>query len=104
MSSLPPIPATPRRPHTHRGLPSDRPPAVYEPTDTVQHTPAGFEVTMLAEDGRSRTFKLKTLPLPGWHQAVAIAFARITGPQGNLRTTGSATTSFWAFKRFLMGL
>lgn len=43
---------------------------------------------MLAEDGRRRTFKLKTLPLPGWHKALAKAFAHITGPQGNLRTIG----------------
>lgn len=88
MTSLPPTPATPRRPHTHRGLPSDRPTTIYAPTDPVQHTPAGFEVTMLAEDGRRRTFKLKTLPLPGWHKALAKAFAHITGPQGNLRTIG----------------
>lgn len=59
---------------------------------------------MIGEDGRRRTFKLKTLPLPGWHPALAAAFARCTGPHGNLRTTGSAATRFWSFKRFLMCL
>jgi hypothetical protein len=94
----------PRRARTGRGRAADRPDGIYEPSELVHETPTGFEVTVIGEDDRRRTFKFKTLPLPGWHQQLAQAFARCTGPQGKLRTTASASTTFWSFRRLLTTL
>jgi hypothetical protein len=85
-------------------VPADRPDGVYEPLELVQRTATGFEVTVIAEDGRRRTFRLKTLPLPGWHQPLAEAFARCTGPHGTLRTTCSAAATFFSCGTFLRTL
>jgi len=94
----------PRRPRTGRGRAADRPEGLYEPDELVNETPTGFEVTVFGEDDRHRTFKFKTLPLPGWHQQLAQAFARCTGPQGKLRTISSAATTFWSFRRLMATL
>ena len=94
----------PRRARIGRGRAADRPDGIYEPTELVQNTPTGFEVIVMGEDDRRRTFKFKTLPLPGWHQPLAQAFARCTGPQGKLRTISSAATTFWSFRRLMTTL
>ena len=94
----------PRRPRTVRGRAAERPDGIYEPSELVQETSTGFEVTVIGEDDRRRTFKFKTLPLPGWHQQLAQAFARCTGPHGTLRTTASARTTFWSFRRLMATL
>jgi hypothetical protein len=91
-------------PVTRRGRPADRPEGVYEPPGRVQPTGSGLEVTVVGENGRRRTFKLKTFPLPGWHQPLADAFARCTGASGTLRTPDSAAGVFWCWRRFLVAL
>jgi hypothetical protein len=70
----------------------------------VQPTGSGLEVAVVGENGRRRTFKLKTFPLPGWHQPLADAFARCTGASGTLRTPESAAGVFWCWHRFLVAL
>jgi hypothetical protein len=104
MSSPQPSQATAQRPHTGRGVPADRPDGVYEPPKLVQRTATGLQVTVVAEDGRRRTFRFKTLPLPGWHQPLAEAFARCTGPHGTLRTTCSAASTLFRCRSFLQTL
>jgi hypothetical protein len=94
----------PRRPRTGRGRAADRPEGLYEPNELVNETPTGFEVTVFGEDDRHRTFNFKTLPLPAWHQQLANAFARCTGPQGKLRTISSAATTYWSFRRLMATL
>src|SRR5712675_2185113 len=96
--------ATRQRPLTRRGRPADLPDGVYEAPERVQSTGAGLEVTVVGEDGRRRTFALKTFPLPGWHQPLAEALARCTGASGTLRTPESAAGVFWSCRRFLVAL
>jgi len=59
------------------------------------------------EDGRSKDFDISTLPLPGWHAALAVAFAERVGPSGTIRTVASAQ-NVWStlvrFMRFLAAL
>ena len=43
-------------------------------------------VVFHGDDDRRRIFDVSRLPLPGWHQALAAAFAERTGPGGGLRT------------------
>jgi hypothetical protein len=96
--------ATRQRPRTRTGRPADLPDGVYEPPERVQSTGTGLAVTVVGENGRRRTFALKTFPLLGWHQPLAEAFARCTGSAGTLRTTDSAAGVFWSCRRFLVAL
>jgi len=62
---------------------------------------SALEVVFVGEDGRSKVFSLAGLPMPGWHQAVAGAFATRTGPGGALRTRASAQSSWSVVLRLL---
>src|ERR1700682_6415577 len=93
-----------QRAATRRGLPSPRPDGGYEPPPLVTETPAGVEVAVIGEDARRRTFTTHDLPLPLWHQQLAHAFARCTGPHGTLRTPGSAAHVWFALRVFLNSL
>ncbi len=66
-----------------------------------------MEVRFAGEDGRTATFSVAGLPLPGWHADLADALAWLTGPTGGLRTLASAE-NVWRvlvrLVRFLDGL
>lgn len=64
----------------------------------------GFVVQFLGEDERAATFDISTLPLPGWHGALAEAWARRVGPSGELRTHSSATGAWNRLKHFMVHL
>lgn len=89
---------------THRGQSTQRPDGVYAPKSQVEQTIRGLTVTVIGEDRRSRTFKLHFFPLPLWHQPLAEAFARCTGPHGTRRTVASAGHLFFKLKKFLVTL
>ncbi|MEY2231623.1 hypothetical protein [Streptomyces sp. BF23-19] len=62
-------------------------------------------VVRFHDDDRQKVFDFSTLPLPGWHEPLAAAFAARTGPVGGLRTLASATYSCWnVLRRFLIFL
>ncbi|MET8759902.1 hypothetical protein [Lentzea sp. NPDC004782] len=60
----------------------------------------GLVVEFLGEDGRSGTFLIGELPLPGWHAVLAAVFAALVGPAGTRRTLASATTAWGTLGRF----
>lgn len=87
---------------TRRGRPARLPEEAYQPSTM----PAGdlaedLAVVFRGEDGREAMFRVDTLPLPGWHEPVAAAWARRIGPAGGLRTLNSARTSWRELGRFL---
>jgi hypothetical protein len=94
---------------TWPGRPAARPTGAYDPAPPVHDGPAAgaVEVHFTGEDGRTDTFSFAALPLPGWHADLAVAFARLTGPTGGLRTLAGTRTA-WAvlarLVRFLDGL
>lgn len=53
------------------------------------------------DDGRRSAFRFAGLPLPGWHEPTATAFAARTGPGGGLRTLASARSVWDITARFL---
>lgn len=61
-------------------------------------------MNFLGEDGRSGVFRLGTLPLPGWHEAAAAAFAARTGPAGTRRTLASARGGWQVLGHLLRSL
>jgi hypothetical protein len=56
-------------------------------------------VAFSGDDGRHRVFDLSGLPLPGWHEALAGAFAERTGPGGGLRTLSAALAGWGSLGR-----
>ena len=68
------------------------PGADYERIDPVSEQPGGIVVVFHGDDDRRRIFEFSRLPLPGWHEALAAAFAERTGPDGGLRTAAAAVT------------
>jgi hypothetical protein len=68
-----------------------------EPTDDAPST----EVAFHGEDGRRKDFDISTLPLPGWHPALAAAFAERVGPTGTIRTVASAQSQWSTLLRFM---
>lgn len=92
---------------THAGRPAPVPEQVYDAPPEVAGSSNGRVVEFLGEDGRSRSFPVGGLPLPGWHAPVAAAFATVVGPAGTRRTLASATTAWGTvgrFVRFLAGV
>ncbi len=53
------------------------------------------------EDRRQHRFEVGSLPLPGWHEPLASAWAARTGPTGGLRTLASSQGAWGALKRFM---
>jgi hypothetical protein len=94
----------PRQVRTRRGRAAERPAGIYEPSELVQQTATGLEVTVVGENRRRRTFAFKTFPMPSWHRPLAEAFARCTGAGGTLRTPESAASVFWGARRFFVEL
>jgi hypothetical protein len=92
---------------THPGRPAALPTGLYATTGNtpVNTTPLG-EVTELVvaftgEDGRNTLFDVGALPLPGWHESLAAAWAARIGPAGGLRTMSSADGSWGAVRRLM---
>ena len=73
----------------------------YEPPAAVRHEHTGFSVEFHGEDGRHGTFHTDELPLPGWHEPLAAAWAIRTGPSGRLRTLASARGGWGVVGRLL---
>nr|WSX50719.1 hypothetical protein OG409_18275 [Streptomyces sp. NBC_00974] len=84
-------------------LPGD----TYEPPPVVRQAEGGLVVEFIGDDGRRKCFDIGRLPVAGWHEFLAEAFALRTGPSGGLRTLASALNC-WKFIRqwtyFLQGL
>jgi hypothetical protein len=79
-------------------LPSDG----YERPRPVGERPGGGIVVVFhGDDDRRRIFEFSRLPLPGWHEALAAAFAERTGPGGGLRTAAAAGTGWEALGRLV---
>jgi len=104
-----PVPAAPstapgqRATATWPGRSTARPAGAYDPAAAVRDVAAaeGAAVDFAGEDGRTRTFRFATLPLPGWHDDLAAAFARLTGPTGGRRTLAAAEDAWQALGRLL---
>src|SRR4029453_7062734 len=77
------------RGNTHRGFPATLPDGLYEPSinpGTAERSgPAGLIVNFRGEDVREHAFDISVLPLPGWHEALAEAWAKRIGLEGWLR-------------------
>ena len=73
----------------------------YERAEPVTASAGRTTVAFHGDDGRRMTFDLSGLPLPGWHEALAGAFAERTGPGGGLRTLSAATTGWGALGRLV---
>ncbi|MFB7287779.1 hypothetical protein [Actinacidiphila glaucinigra] len=58
-------------------------------------------VSFHGDDGRHAVFDVSRLPLPGWHRALAAAFAARTGPAGGLRTRAAASTGWGSLVRLM---
>ncbi len=58
-------------------------------------------VAFHGEDRRRGDFDISTLPLPGWHSALAVAFAERVGPSGAIRTVASARNVWFTLVRFM---
>jgi hypothetical protein len=93
------------RGNTHRGRPTTLPDGLYEPSiDPVMADrwgPARLLVNFRGEDGREHAFDVSALPLPGWHEALAEAWAKRIGPEGSLRTLASALGTWYVLARFM---
>lgn len=84
---------------TRAGRPATLPDSIYEPPrpDQTQALVVAFH----GEDGRRKDYLVSTLPLPGWHPALAQALAERIGPQGPRRTHASAKNSWSPLVRFM---
>lgn len=87
---------------THPGRPAALPAGTYSLRDIRAPGHAGgLVVGFQGEDGRSYGFDIGSVPLPGWHQALAGAWASRIGPAGGLRTLASAQGSWGALGRLM---
>jgi hypothetical protein len=89
------------RGRTGTGRPARLPAGAYEPPPAVHGLAHGLVVDFTGEDGRTRRFQVASLPLPGWHPALAASWAVRTGPTGSLRTRASATNSWSRLGRLI---
>lgn len=89
---------------TRRGVSATLPDGKYLPAHAPTGDAPSTVVTFHGEDGRGKDFDISTLPLPGWHPALAAAWGERVGPSGAIRTVASAQ-SVWSmllrFMRFL---
>jgi hypothetical protein len=92
---------------TRAGRPAALPDGDYEPPLAVTAGAPGLVVAFHGEDGRRKDYLVSSLPLPGWHPALAQALTERIGPGGSRRTHQSALT-LWStlvrFMRFLAAL
>ncbi len=90
---------------TRRGRPAPLPAEAYQTAGSAQHAVqvrgGGSVVLFQGEDDRTAVFSFASLPLPGWHAALAVGLARRTGPGGGLRTLASAHNTWAVLKRLL---
>lgn len=82
---------------TGTGKPTRIPAGQYTPRPAV----TGLVVEFYGEDGRSSTFDVSALPLPGWHESLAASWAARVGPAGALRTRASAEAAWGALARMI---
>lgn len=82
---------------TRLGQPSALPLGPYTPRPQLTETVVDF----VGEDGRSRSFDVSLLPLPGWHESLAASWAARVGPSGSLRTRASATSAWGSLIRLI---
>ena len=85
-----------RRGSTGTGRPAVLPVASYEPPTAIERGQVGLIVGFHGEDGRQGTFRVGELPLPGWHEPLAAAWAIRIGPGGRLRTLASVRAGAWS--------
>jgi len=85
------------RGNTRKGVASPMPNGRYERQPIISRGQIHFR----GDDGRSKTYDVSSLPLPGWHSALAVAVAGRIGPTGALRTLASAD-GFWGALRRVM--
>lgn len=97
-----------RRGTTHKGKHAALPDGAYDPASSPRLAERvgerGLSVRFCGEDGRTATYDIGALPLPGWHEPLAAAWAKRIGPDGSVRTETTARnlfTSLTAFVRFL---
>lgn len=90
---------------THNGRRADVPEGQYDPAlnpKTVERSGRNrLIIHFQGEDGRATTFDVGTLPLPGWHRAVADSWALRIGGQGSLRTLASVSGPWLTLTRFI---
>lgn len=82
---------------TGSGRPTKLPQGKYVPQSMVVEDVVRF----VGDDGRSRSFDVGSLPLPGWHAALAASWETRIGPTGSLRTLSSANTSWGSLSRLV---
>lgn len=90
-----------RRGSTRIGRPAVMPTGPYEPPAAVDREHEGLSVGFHGEDGRRGTFRVSELPLPGWHEPLAAAWAVHIGPTGRLRTLASVRHAWGVVGRLL---
>lgn len=86
---------------TRRGVSATLPDGEYLPARAATGDAPSTVVTFHGEDGRSKDFDISTLPLPGWHPALAAAFTERVGPSGTIRTVASAQIQWSTLVRFM---
>lgn len=87
---------------TRYGRPTAQPTGDYEPPPAVQRQAGGgVTVAFHGDDDRRHEFAFGRLPLPGWHELLASAFAERVGPEGTLRTLTSARNAWMALGRLM---
>jgi hypothetical protein len=86
---------------TRPGRRSPLPSGGYRRPPAARAGAGGAEVVFTGDDGRRGVFRFAGLPLPGWHEPAAAAFAARTGPGGGLRTLASASAAWQVTARFL---
>ncbi|WP_394622408.1 hypothetical protein JNUCC0626_49620 (plasmid) [Lentzea sp. JNUCC 0626] len=87
---------------TRYGRPAAQPAGDYEPPPSIRYQPGGgVTVAFHGDDDRRREFVFSRLPLPGWHELLAAAFAERVGPNGTLRTLTSARNCWEAVGRLM---
>lgn len=89
---------------THPGQHALLPDRGYKPppaANRARYVNGQWQVAFAGDDGRTKTFSMTGVVLPGWHEAVAGAFADLTGPAGARRTLASANAAWQAITRLL---
>lgn len=89
-----------KRGTTGRGRPSAMPDADYMPIEGPDSRNS-LSVPFNGEDGRTATFDISRLPLPGWHADLAAAWGRRIGPAGTVRTESSAKSAWGTVSRWI---